>query len=227
MNVADRLAALVSDVAGIDLPVRIRAWDGSEAGPADGPVLIVRSRRALRRLLWAPGEMGLARAYVTGDLDVDGDLADGLRRAWAIGGARSSPARLGHRQKVKAAALAARLGAVGPPPRRPASEARLTGRLHTRKRDVGGDRTPLRPVQRVLRTVARRAHGLLVGVLYRRRPVAARCADREAGHDLPQARSAAGHATARRRLRLGVADQPRRTALRGQRSRCHPVGRAA
>ena len=136
MNVADRLAALVSDVAGIDLPVRIRAWDGSEAGPADGPVLIVRSRRALRRLLWAPGEMGLARAYVTGDLDVDGDLADGLRRAWAIGGASSSPVRPGIRQKVKAAALAARLGAVGPPPRRPASEARLTGRLHTRKRDV-------------------------------------------------------------------------------------------
>ena len=136
MNVADRLAALVSDVAGIDLPVRVRAWDGSEAGPPDGPVLIVRSRRALRRLLWAPGEMGLARAYVTGDLDVEGDLADGLRRAWAIGGARSSSARLGQRQKVKAAALAARLGAVGPPPKRPASEARLTGRLHTRKRDV-------------------------------------------------------------------------------------------
>ncbi len=136
MKVADRLAALVKDVAGVDLPVRIRAWDGSEAGPADGPVLIVRSRRALRRLLWAPGEMGLARAYVTGDLDVEGDLADGLRRAWAIGGTRPSPARLGLAQSVKAAGLAARLGAFGPPPKRPASEARLTGRLHTRKRDV-------------------------------------------------------------------------------------------
>jgi cyclopropane-fatty-acyl-phospholipid synthase len=136
MRVADRLAALVNDVAGVDLPVRIRAWDGSEAGPADGPVLIVRSRRALRRLLWAPGEMGLARAYVTGDLDVEGDLADGLRRAWAIGGTRPSPARLGLAQSVKVAGLAARLGALGPPPKRPASEARLTGRLHTRKRDV-------------------------------------------------------------------------------------------
>lgn len=136
MTVADRLASLVNDVAGVDLPVRIRAWDGSEAGPADGPVLVVRSRRALRRLLWAPGEMGLARAYVTGDLDVEGDLADGLRRAWAIGGTRPSPARLGLAQSVKAAGLAARLGALGPPPKRPASEARLTGRLHTRKRDV-------------------------------------------------------------------------------------------
>src|ERR1700748_2642500 len=92
MTVADRLAAPVGDVAGIGLPVRIRAWDGSEAGPADGPVLVIRNRRALRRLLWAPGEMGLARAYVTGDIDVEGDLGDGLRRAWRIGRARPSPA---------------------------------------------------------------------------------------------------------------------------------------
>ena len=68
--------------------------------------------------------MGLARAYVTG-----------LRRAWRIGRARPSPARVTPRQRVKAAALAARLGAIGPPPKRPASEARLTGRLHTRGRD--------------------------------------------------------------------------------------------
>jgi cyclopropane-fatty-acyl-phospholipid synthase len=51
MKVADRLAALVRDVSGAESPVRIRAWDGSEAGPADGPILVVRSRRALRRLL--------------------------------------------------------------------------------------------------------------------------------------------------------------------------------
>src|SRR4051812_27619997 len=59
------------------LPVRIRAWDGSEAGaPADSgaPVVVLNHRRALRRLLWQPGEMGLAHAYVSGDLDVDGDL---------------------------------------------------------------------------------------------------------------------------------------------------------
>ena len=80
---------LVRDVAGIELPVRLRAWDGSEAGPTDGPVLVIRSRRALRRLLWAPGELGLARAYVTGDIDVEGDLADGFRRAWQL--ARSRP----------------------------------------------------------------------------------------------------------------------------------------
>ncbi len=137
MTIADRLATLVRETAGIELPVRIRAWDGSEAGPVDGgPVLVIRSRRALRRLLWAPGELGLARAYVTGDLDVDGDLADGFRRAWQL--ARSRPSTgvsLSVGAKAKAAVAAARLGAIGTPPAPPASEARLQGRLHTKLRD--------------------------------------------------------------------------------------------
>ena len=71
--------------------MRLRAWDGSEAGPADAPVLVVRSPRALQRILWRPGELGLARAYVSGDLDVEGDLTDGLRRVHAT--ARAAPAR--------------------------------------------------------------------------------------------------------------------------------------
>jgi cyclopropane-fatty-acyl-phospholipid synthase len=96
-------------------------------------VLIIRKRRALRRLLWAPGEMGLARAYVTGDIDVDGDLADGFRRAWAM--AARPPAPTGWRRKASAMLAATRLGAVGLPPKPPVSEARLSGRLHTRRRD--------------------------------------------------------------------------------------------
>jgi cyclopropane-fatty-acyl-phospholipid synthase len=91
-NVADVIAGLLAQ-AGLDLPVRLRAWDGSEAGPlepADGPVLVARSPRALQRILWHPGELGLARAYVSGDLDVEGDLTDGLRRVHA---AAPAPAR--------------------------------------------------------------------------------------------------------------------------------------
>jgi hypothetical protein len=45
--------------------------------------VVLSNRRALRHVLWQPNEPGLARAYVTGDLDVDGDLKDELRRAWA------------------------------------------------------------------------------------------------------------------------------------------------
>ncbi|MDX3386422.1 cyclopropane-fatty-acyl-phospholipid synthase [Streptomyces niveiscabiei] len=80
---AQLLAALVEDALDGPLPLRLRAWDGSETGPADAPVVVVRSRRALRRLLWQPGELGLAQAYVTGELDVEGDLAEGLRTMWA------------------------------------------------------------------------------------------------------------------------------------------------
>lgn len=132
-GVAGRLESLIRDVAGVDLPVGLRAWDGSAAGPPDGPVLVLRNRRALRRLLWAPGELGLARAYVTGDLDVEGDLADGFRRAWRA--APRARVALGAGERVRAAAVALRLGAVGPPPAPPMSEARLSGRLHTRGRD--------------------------------------------------------------------------------------------
>jgi cyclopropane-fatty-acyl-phospholipid synthase len=136
MTVAGRLAALVREIAGIPLPVRVRAWDGSAAGPADGPVLVIRTRRALRRLLWAPGELGLARAYVTGDIDVEGDLADGLRRAWQAAQRRPHPgASIPVRSRASAVGTAARLGALGPPPKPPVSEARLAGKLHTRRRD--------------------------------------------------------------------------------------------
>jgi len=76
------MAKLLEPLFAGELPIRLRAWDGSEAGPADAPVAIIRRRRALRRLLWNPGELGLAQAYVTGDIDVEGDLADGLRRVW-------------------------------------------------------------------------------------------------------------------------------------------------
>jgi cyclopropane-fatty-acyl-phospholipid synthase len=135
-QVAEQLAKLLRTTAGLEPPVRIRAWDGSEAGPDDpgGPVLVVRSRRALRQLLWRPGELGLARAYVTGDIDVEGDLVDGLRRAWSLARSQQTVVVSG-RSKARAALKAARLGALGPPPKAPATEARLTGRLHTRLRD--------------------------------------------------------------------------------------------
>jgi DNA-binding response OmpR family regulator len=43
---------------------------------------VIGDRRALRRLLWSPNELGLAQAYIAGEIDVEGDLADGLRQVW-------------------------------------------------------------------------------------------------------------------------------------------------
>ena len=48
---ADRLSTMASSVLGGELPIRIKAWDGSISGAADGPVLVINNRRALRRLV--------------------------------------------------------------------------------------------------------------------------------------------------------------------------------
>jgi cyclopropane-fatty-acyl-phospholipid synthase len=131
-GVAGLIATLLAG-AGLELPVRLRAWDGSEAGPADAPVLAVRSLRALQRILWRPGELGLARAYVSGDLDVEGDLTDGLRRVHATA-PRSGPFGL-IKTGPAAVAAAARLGLLAPPPEPPRCELRVRGRRHSRARD--------------------------------------------------------------------------------------------
>ncbi|NJP68769.1 hypothetical protein HCJ92_21360, partial [Streptomyces sp. ventii] len=78
--VADRLARLAEEIVGEPPSFRLRAWDGSEAGPPDAPLVEVRHRRALRRLLWRPDRMGLARAWVAGEITVPGDLYDVLER---------------------------------------------------------------------------------------------------------------------------------------------------
>ena len=132
-SVTGRLAAVLGEVLG-DVPVRIRAWDGSEAGPDDAPVVVLRSRAAVRRLLWDPDELGLARAYVAGEIDVEGDLADGLSRVWAV--VRSRPPVLpGWRDRLRWAGTALRLGLVGRRPAPPREEAVLSGEKHSSDRD--------------------------------------------------------------------------------------------
>src|SRR3954454_8203095 len=56
-----------------DIPFRFTAYDGSSAGPADAAYgLHLKNERGLSYLLSAPGDLGLSRAYVSGDLDVIG-----------------------------------------------------------------------------------------------------------------------------------------------------------
>jgi cyclopropane-fatty-acyl-phospholipid synthase len=55
------------------VPFRFTAYDGSEVGPSDCPVhLHLRNERGLSYLVTAPGDLGMARAYVSGDLDLQG-----------------------------------------------------------------------------------------------------------------------------------------------------------
>ena len=134
---AARLLPVLHALAGPDLPLRLRAWDGSEAGPTRAPVtLVLRRRRALRQILWHPSELGLARAYVSGDLDVDGDLYAALALPDTMAERFARPELApGRRERFAMALTAARLGAVGPPPAPPPEESRLRGQRHTRRRD--------------------------------------------------------------------------------------------
>jgi cyclopropane-fatty-acyl-phospholipid synthase len=124
------IATLVEDVLGSDLPIGVRAYDGSAAGPADGPAtLVVRSPDALRRIVTAPSELGFGRAYVAGDLELEGDIFAvlGLRDRLA-GGSLDRKHWLGFLRAIGLAGLRP----LSPPP----EEARLRGRLHSRARDA-------------------------------------------------------------------------------------------
>jgi cyclopropane-fatty-acyl-phospholipid synthase len=69
------LAQLMERLADPIAPIRFRAYDGSVAGPADAPVEAeLRSPLGVSYLVASPGELGLARAYVTGHLAIHGDL---------------------------------------------------------------------------------------------------------------------------------------------------------
>jgi cyclopropane-fatty-acyl-phospholipid synthase len=117
--------------------VTLRFWDGSELRGDDvsDRVVILRDPSALAHLLRSPGQLGLARAWVEGSLDIEGDLESVLRARGAFAGVRVSPP---DRARLAAAALRA-LGprALKPPPI-PPIEARLHGRRHwlTRDRDA-------------------------------------------------------------------------------------------
>ncbi|MEV1021395.1 cyclopropane-fatty-acyl-phospholipid synthase family protein [Streptomyces sp. NPDC050264] len=133
---AARLAALAEDSFGGPLPLALRTWDGSEAGPPGTSTVVVRHRRALRRLLWHPGELGLAQAYVTGEIDVDGDLGEALRTMWRAAGEQAvHQPQVTVADRARALRTLVRLGALGPPPAPPASQSRLRGTLHSRARD--------------------------------------------------------------------------------------------
>jgi cyclopropane-fatty-acyl-phospholipid synthase len=124
-----RVADLIESMVGIRLPVRIEAYDGSVTGDPDARTTVhIRSKDALVRVLQAPGDLGLARAYAAGDIEVDGDIRD----VFAVAG-QDLNVRLGPHQLRAALALLGRDVARRLPP--PPEEFRPSGRLHSLRRD--------------------------------------------------------------------------------------------
>lgn len=139
-GVAPRLAEALAIILGTEeIPLRLRAWDGSEAGPVNAPVIEFRSRRGLRRMLWSPNQLGLSRAYVAGDIDDNGDLFESFSVLSSVGKFAEvkafRPPTLGERWRLLRTAI--RVGAVGLPIAPPPEEMDVTktGRLHSKKRD--------------------------------------------------------------------------------------------
>jgi cyclopropane-fatty-acyl-phospholipid synthase len=138
MSVADIVQPLVRAALGDDVAIKVRCWDGSEVGPADASLLLrIENRRALRRLLWSPNELGFARAYVSGDIQIEGDVFAGLDEIARAAVPEQGPGVVVDGATKRALVKAAfTLGIVGLPPTPPPEEARLGGRRHSKHRDA-------------------------------------------------------------------------------------------
>ncbi len=125
-----QLAEVLDHVTGAETGIEFRAYDGSRCGPRDAAVVVeLRSPRALRYLVQARNELGLARAYVSGELEVYGDLHHALRRLWRVNeGELPAAERL---QMLRSVGWRA-LRPVDPPPQ----EIRPRGRRHSKRRDA-------------------------------------------------------------------------------------------
>ena len=150
------LGPVIADLLGDDLPVGIDCYDGSQVGSRDASTrLVLRSPDALRYILTAPGELGFARAYVAGELDLEGDIFEALELRERLPDVRLRPAqwlalaRLRRRLAPAPAAGAGRGGAAA----RPAAHTRARRRR---------DRAPLRRLERLLPARPRTVDDVLV-----------------------------------------------------------------
>lgn len=132
MDAAGALRPLLAEILGPRPSVAVRLWDGSTFGPTGARAEIhIRSPRALQRLVRAPGELGLGRAYVAGELDLNGDLEAVLEIGDRRADVRPSPTTVASALRGLREVGALRPGRLPPPP----EEARLRGRRHSKARD--------------------------------------------------------------------------------------------
>jgi len=126
MNQSDVFELLV----GAGAAIRFQGFDGSRAGPPDAETTVeIRSPRALSYLATSPGDLGLARAYIMGDLEVRGDLYT------AMGGLIGRDLRLSWPDRWRAFRNLGGFRLLQHPPR-PAQEVRLRGNRHSKARDA-------------------------------------------------------------------------------------------
>ena len=126
-------AALIERALG-HAPVAVAAYDGSTAGPADAKVrLVLHSPKALSYLISAPSSLGLARAFVSGELEIQGDPYDALTLVWSDRiGELSWAERLTILRNIDPKALRW----VDPPPEEYGARRLRDGLRHSKSRDA-------------------------------------------------------------------------------------------
>ena len=132
-TVAEILTPAIEAILPNGVPLQWEFWDGSTLGEDIGPGrALFHSPDGLRRMLAAPGQLGFARAYVCGEVDVEGPLAPTIRLLLdGIDGEIRVPPKA-----LPTLVSAARsLGAIGKPPPPPPEEARPHGLRHSISRD--------------------------------------------------------------------------------------------
>jgi cyclopropane-fatty-acyl-phospholipid synthase len=128
------VAELFRPVLGQDAPITVRAYDGSVSEPAGAGSVAdvdIRTETALAYLAGSPNTLGLARAYVSGHLDVDGDLYTALSAMSELTISDVSTATLA-RTALRLAPVRFRHRHLAPP----AQEHRQSGWMHSKARDA-------------------------------------------------------------------------------------------
>ena len=132
-TIAQIIQPITAHFFGDEPPVRLEFWDGSSlAGHRPHVTIRFMTPEALTRVIWSPNELGLARAYVAGELEVDGDLFDLIA---ALRATKSTTLGAAAKSLLKTVAAARRLDVLHRPLAPPPQEARLHGWRHSRGRD--------------------------------------------------------------------------------------------
>ena len=131
--VAEQLGDMFDVLFGGAPPVPIEFWDGSSVGDGLAPGrIVIRRRDALRRIVWSPDELGIARAFVAGDIDLIGPVAETLR---SLQDALPTDARIAAAALPKVLAGGREVGAFGRPLAPPPEEFVPHGVRHSLRRD--------------------------------------------------------------------------------------------
>jgi cyclopropane-fatty-acyl-phospholipid synthase len=136
------LQPLLESVLGTDVPVRVVTYDGSALGPPDAPSrVVIRTPEAMHRIITGLGrELAFARAYVAGDIDIEGDIYSVIALKDSFGSIRPSFAVLRQAAQALGVRDVRSLTKLRPLPA-PDEEIKLHGRRHSKRRDASAIRS--------------------------------------------------------------------------------------